>query len=132
MAQSVEQKKAARIAKRLARTDEQVAADRVKNASYMRAYTLKVAADPAKADNARRKRLARVRKWRGIVGATDERRVGPCDVCAKVRSLLLDHDHETGAIRGWLCAPCNSFIGRTKADAIARAQRVLSYVGAPV
>lgn len=46
------------------------------------------------------------------------------------QSAEVDHDHETGAVRGWVCVICNSFLGRTKADAVARAQRVLEYVGA--
>lgn len=29
-----------------------------------------------------------------------------CGLCGR-RSQVLDHDHETGMARGWLCTPCN-------------------------
>jgi len=37
-----------------------------------------------------------------------------CECCGKkceIGSLCLDHDHVTGAFRGWLCRKCNSGIG---------------------
>jgi hypothetical protein len=37
-----------------------------------------------------------------------------CELCGrppKGRAMALDHDHETGAFRGWLCSPCNIGIG---------------------
>lgn len=31
-----------------------------------------------------------------------------CAVCARpARTLRLDHDHDTGLVRGWLCTGCN-------------------------
>jgi hypothetical protein len=35
----------------------------------------------------------------------------PCECCARVRPLLLDHDHQTSQFRGWLCRECNSGLG---------------------
>lgn len=32
---------------------------------------------------------------------------GRCQACGQQRVLCLDHDHATGAFRGWLCHPCN-------------------------
>ena len=36
----------------------------------------------------------------------------PCDCCGRVvHRLELDHDHRTGAHRGWCCGSCNKGIG---------------------
>lgn len=32
----------------------------------------------------------------------------------KIKALAVDHDHKTGAIRGLLCADCNTGIGKLK------------------
>jgi len=34
-----------------------------------------------------------------------------CGICNRSEKLVLDHDHDTGEIRGVLCATCNSGIG---------------------
>lgn len=37
-----------------------------------------------------------------------------CENCKqppRAKGLALDHNHETGAFRGWLCSPCNTAIG---------------------
>lgn len=36
--------------------------------------------------------------------------------CATGRELAVDHDHETGHVRGLLCMPCNTAIGLMKDD----------------
>ena len=36
-----------------------------------------------------------------------------CQCCHEVVKLCLDHDHETGLFRGWICKPCNTGIGRS-------------------
>jgi hypothetical protein len=60
----------------------------------------------AQARKATRKRL-------GHVDPTGETREGPCQNagCGYIGPLHLDHDHETGAPRGWLCGPCNRALG---------------------
>ena len=35
-----------------------------------------------------------------------------CQKCRAHTKLHLDHDHETGAFRGWLCLKCNMGIGQ--------------------
>ncbi|HWX29577.1 MAG TPA: endonuclease domain-containing protein [Steroidobacteraceae bacterium] len=50
-----------------------------------------------------------------------------CECCGKPpdtrQSLHLDHDHQTGKFRGWLCASCNLGIGKLgdNANALFRA-----------
>ena len=45
-----------------------------------------------------------------------------CPICGKrtiagvSSKVVLDHDHQTGAIRGWICDSCNTGIGRFKDD----------------
>ena len=43
-------------------------------------------------------------------------------------SLVVDHDHETGAIRGLLCQPCNTAIGMLE-DCPERLRGALRYLG---
>ena len=43
-----------------------------------------------------------------------------CPVCDKIKpvinnkSVVLDHDHETGKIRGYVCLPCNTGMGNLR------------------
>lgn len=52
-----------------------------------------------------------------------------CDQCATGRRFAVDHNHETGAVRGLLCTNCNQGIGHFQEDpevlhaAIAYVQR---------
>ncbi len=48
----------------------------------------------------------------GVIGATGETRAGQCAIChAHADPLCLDHDHQTGLPRGWLCGRCNKALG---------------------
>ena len=50
-----------------------------------------------------------------------------CDETSPKRALSIDHDHETGAIRGLLCGLCNSMLGMAK-DSPARLVRAIGYL----
>ena len=52
-------------------------------------------------------------------GRMFETQDGVCAICGKppkTKSLNVDHNHETGVIRGLLCGGCNSFLGRVQDD----------------
>lgn len=57
---------------------------------------------------------------------------GKCYVCrvatGKSKKLAVDHDHETGLVRGLCCGPCNITIGRLRTQGLVRA---LEYLHSP-
>lgn len=57
-----------------------------------------------------------------------ESRAGKCDICSKtVAKLFVDHDHNTGAVRGMLCPACNSGLGLFKDDPV-KLQSAITYL----
>jgi len=54
---------------------------------------------------------------------------GICAICKNrdSRNLAVDHDHETGKIRGLLCSNCNRGLGRFK-DSAERLQSAIDYL----
>ena len=50
------------------------------------------------------------RTARGVVNATGEKRVAPCEFCLRIMTLQQDHSHVTGKARGWLCNRCNLLV----------------------
>jgi hypothetical protein len=48
---------------------------------------------------------------------------GRCRLCGVATTLVVDHDHGTGLIRGLLCSPCNLGLGflRDNPEVILRA-----------
>lgn len=55
---------------------------------------------------------------------------GVCALCEKApvkHRLAVDHDHETGRIRGLLCAPCNKALG-ILGDSVSGLQRAIAYI----
>lgn len=59
---------------------------------------------------------------------------GTCQICrepeSRRRRLSLDHNHETGAIRGWLCDRCNKVLGQIK-DSVEKLESAIAYLKNP-
>jgi hypothetical protein len=74
-------------------------------------------ADPKKA-NAYYRKLYKITLEE--YGALFFAQCGVCAICSEPASpdkvLVVDHDHETGKVRGLLCGTCNSAIGLLKDD----------------
>jgi hypothetical protein len=68
-----------------------------------------------------------------------ENQVGVCAICGnpetckdsrnatQIRALAVDHDHETGKVRGLLCHACNRGIGSLKDDPVLL-QKAIEYL----
>lgn len=58
---------------------------------------------------------------------------GSCAICgsapADKKKLHIDHDHETGVVRGLLCHSCNWYLGKIEAD-LGIIQRIGTYIEA--
>lgn len=53
---------------------------------------------------------------------------GRCGICSDpMESPVVDHDHDTGEVRGLLCSPCNTGIGHLKDD-IHRLEAAVKYL----
>ena len=64
------------------------------------------------------------------VAATQYPDDGACEICGVEppnHGLHLDHDHETGAFRGWLCRSCNTAVGLAGDDP-ARLRAMADYL----
>lgn len=83
------------------------------------------------------RRNARTHKLRKEYGITQaeyeamvERQKGACAVCRrppKTGRLHIDHDHDSGKVRGLLCMPCNSFLGKISEDVVIL-KRAVAYL----
>ena len=70
-----------------------------------------------------------VRRRLGCASPTGEQKSGPCEICqTPTERLYWDHDHGTGAFRGWLCRECNSGLGffKDSAEVLLRAAGYLT------
>lgn len=54
---------------------------------------------------------------------------GRCYICERNNELVRDHDHVSGAIRGWLCDLCNRAMGQFGEDP-ERLERAAAYLRA--
>jgi|SRR3954452_22401228 hypothetical protein len=50
-----------------------------------------------------------------------------CSICHREAPLALDHDHETGKFRGYICRSCNLGLGQL-GDTVEAIRRVLAYL----
>lgn len=59
---------------------------------------------------------------------------GKCYICRRAtgarKKLAVDHDHESGYVRGLLCGPCNGILAHLRDDRLA-AVRVVEYLAHP-
>ena len=51
----------------------------------------------------------------------------PCHCCGRIDRLFLDHDHVSGAYRGWLCRQCNLSLGLL-GDSAQGVRQALTYL----
>ena len=60
---------------------------------------------------------------------------GRCYICQRangsVRRLAVDHDHDTGLVRGLLCKPCNRNVLGHARDDIEYFERAIAYLQTP-
>jgi hypothetical protein len=85
---------------------------------------------------ARRSRLKRVYgitpEEYDAMAAMQENACAICESeCATGYRLAVDHEHETGRIRGLLCMHCNAGIGNLR-DSVPRLQAAIRYLSRPV
>jgi len=76
--------------------------------------------------------LRNARRWRGLPAPTHPK-PRRCELCGsspavgRWKVLHLDHDHETGVFRGWLCHHCNMGLGNFK-DSILLLRKAVAYL----
>jgi|SRR5882757_42114 len=67
-------------------------------------------------------------------GALYEAQGGTCYICqratGKVRRLAVDHDHQSGYVRGLCCKPCNSTLALARDDVVFF-ERAIDYLNNP-
>lgn len=87
-----------------------------------------------RAANVERMRVWRFKNRYGITPAQYDvwfaHQGGACALCGSPpgsKALCVDHDHETGRVRGLLCLQCNSALGKL-GDSVASLKRALAYV----
>jgi hypothetical protein len=57
-----------------------------------------------------------------------ERQGGKCALCGHPDRLCVDHDHQTGRVRGLLCYLCNTALGRLVGDDPVRLDAIRDYL----
>jgi hypothetical protein len=92
--------------------------------------------DPSVREGQRRARF--LREYGISVEQYDEMFETQGGVCARcgnppqeIKKLAVDHCHKTGRVRGLLCGPCNTYLGRLEAN-LDQLQRDLNYLNPPL
>lgn len=84
------------------------------------------------APNQRLRVEANLRRNYGITLAEFEARATEqnhrCAICRRKKRLVVDHDHETGHVRGLLCSSCNLAIGLLS-ESLELTERLVVYLG---
>ena len=106
------------------KTKEEVReANRIYQANY-RAKNQEKAKEAARAWNFKNKEKQRIRHLKNTYGITPDdyndmfaAQNGCCKICGKhqqefKKALCVDHNHETGNVRGLLCNNCNTMLGK--------------------
>lgn len=129
--EQIARRKAARKKWYEANKDEIIARQRAYQESLpkeqRRQYTRAWAAKNVESERLR----ARAKNWRKLGFNEPPPRPIPdaCECCGKpcVKTLSLDHCHETGTFRGWLCSRCNLGIGKL-GDTVEAVEKALLYL----
>lgn len=84
-----------------------------------------------RAEYLKRQKLACVAKREKALG---RKKPLACESCGDLESssdkgtrIVFDHNHETGAARGWICHNCNIAIGHVK-DSVDRLRKLANYI----
>jgi hypothetical protein len=56
-----------------------------------------------------------------------ENKVGTCEICRATDSLVVDHCHSTGNVRGLICGACNSALGYAREN-ISTLRGLIQYI----
>lgn len=125
-------------------TSDNFGAAKFKGICYLRNYCIKCQNKRAlrerrklgKEYRERHNEQCRIRHLRIRYGLTpkqaDELYSRGCEICGSTEKLCIDHNHETGEVRGCLCNNCNTAIGMFSEDVSlleAAKQYVLKYKG---
>ena len=122
-----------RRAERYSKTEKGKAAGIRKQARYRERHPERIAAALATERGQQVRRTANQKhlaKRRGIVPCLDFPPApvdGRCQNCGKPATLHLDHNHETGKFRGYLCHHCNTGIGLL-GDSVEGLEQALAYL----
>lgn len=60
-----------------------------------------------------------------------EEQQGLCGICGEAKSLVVDHDHDTGDVRGLICQNCNLGIGQLKDSLVLLCQSIKYLLNPP-